>query len=168
MQVYNDPDQAPEKPPIFRKGFPNVVLFLAGAIIVVSLIQFNVPLRTQDWMFSIAAIAGGPSFENVVRPWGDFAPYVLHVFLHGGAFHLMLNMAMLDDFCRPAFSLQTLQMSFISVTSIQLYFAPVQRQLFAAQMRFIAFGSLEEVIFLFSVFDTVLNAENLTQYANAK
>ena len=95
MQVYNDPDQPAEKPPIFRKGFPTVILVLASAIIVVSLIQFNVPLRTQDWMFSIAAIAGGPSFENVVRPWGDFAPYVLHVFLHGGAFHLMLNMAML-------------------------------------------------------------------------
>ena len=46
-------------------------------------------------MFSVAAIAGGPSFENVYRPWGDFAPYVLHTFLHGGSFHLMLNMAML-------------------------------------------------------------------------
>lgn len=95
MHVYNDPEHAPEKPPIFRKGFPSVILFLAGAIIAVSLVQFNVPLRTQDWMFSIAAIAGGPSFENVVRPWGDFAPYMLHIFLHGGAFHLMLNMAML-------------------------------------------------------------------------
>ena len=95
MQVYNDPGHAPEKPPIFRKGFPTVILLLTGAIVAVSLIQFNVPLRTQDWMFSIAAIAGGPSFDNVVRPWGDFAPYVLHVFLHGGAFHLMLNMAML-------------------------------------------------------------------------
>ena len=95
MQVYNDPDHAPEKPPIFRKGFPTVILFLAGAIIAVSLVQFNVPLRTQDWMFSIAAIAGGPSFENVVRPWGAFAPYILHIFLHAGAFHLMLNMAML-------------------------------------------------------------------------
>ena len=95
MQVYNDPADGPERPPIFRKGFPRVILLLAGAIIAVSLIQFNVAIDTQDWMYSVAAIAGGPSFENVYRPWGDFAPYVLHTFLHGGSFHLMLNMAML-------------------------------------------------------------------------
>lgn len=95
MQVYNDPRQVPEKPPIFRKGFPTVILLLTGAIVAVSLIQFNVSLRTQDWMFSVAAIAGGPAFENVSRPWSDFSPYVLHVFLHGGSFHLTLNMAML-------------------------------------------------------------------------
>ena len=95
MQVYNDQTDLPEKPPIFRKGFPTVILLLAGAIVAVSLIQFNVSRATEDWMFSVAAIAGGPSFENVYRPWGDFAPYVLHTFLHGGSFHLMLNMAML-------------------------------------------------------------------------
>jgi membrane associated rhomboid family serine protease len=95
MQVYDDQTDLPEKPPIFRKGFPTVILLLTGAIVAVSLIQFNVSRATEDWMFSVAAIAGGPSFENVYRPWGDFAPYVLHTFLHGGSFHLMLNMAML-------------------------------------------------------------------------
>ncbi|MHA7899710.1 MAG: rhomboid family intramembrane serine protease [Henriciella sp.] len=95
MQVYNEPGQAPEKPPIFRKGFPTVILLLAGAIIAVSLIQFNVSPRLQEWMLSVAAIAGGPRFEGVIRPWGDFAPFVLHTFLHGGSFHLLLNMAML-------------------------------------------------------------------------
>lgn len=95
MQVYNDPDDRPDPPPIFRKGFPSVILFLGGAIIAVSLIQFNVSEQLVDWMFSVAAIAGGPSFQGVYRPWGDFAPYVLHTFLHGGAFHLMMNMAML-------------------------------------------------------------------------
>ena len=95
MQVYNDPTDLPEKPPIFRKGFPTVILILTGAIVAVSLIQFNVSRELEDWMFSVAAIAGGPSFENVFRPWGDFAPYVLHTFLHGGSFHLLLNMAML-------------------------------------------------------------------------
>lgn len=95
MQVYNDPNDAPEKPPIFRKGFPFVILLLTGAIVAVSLVQFNAPRATEDWMYSVAAIAGGPSFENLVRPWGDFAPFVLHTFLHGGSFHLMLNMAML-------------------------------------------------------------------------
>ncbi|MEO0608703.1 MAG: rhomboid family intramembrane serine protease, partial [Pseudomonadota bacterium] len=42
-----------------------------------------------------AAVAGGPSFDGLVRPWGALAPYALHTFLHGGAFHLMMNMAML-------------------------------------------------------------------------
>jgi membrane associated rhomboid family serine protease len=95
MHVYNEPTDLPEKPPIFRKGFPTVVLVLTGAIVAVSLVQFNASREFEDWMFSVAAIAGGPSFENVYRPWGDFAPYVLHTFLHGGSFHLMLNMAML-------------------------------------------------------------------------
>ena len=95
MQVYNEPTDLPEKPPIFRKGFPTVILVLTGAIVAVSLVQFNASREFEDWMFSVAAIAGGPSFENVYRPWGDFAPYVLHTFLHGGSFHLMLNMAML-------------------------------------------------------------------------
>lgn len=95
MQVYSDPNQAPERPPIFRKGFPAVILLLTGAITAVSLIQFNVSDQFEDWMFSVAAIAGGPAFEGVSRPWGTFAPYVLHTFLHGGSFHLMMNMAML-------------------------------------------------------------------------
>ena len=95
MQVYQDPEHGPKNPPIFRRGFPTVILLLAGAIIAVSLIQFNAPPLVQDWMFSVAAVAGGPGFENVYRPWGDYAPYVLHTFLHGGSFHLILNMAML-------------------------------------------------------------------------
>lgn len=95
MQVYNDPGDRPEKPPVFRKGFTTVILGLAGAIVAVTLIQFNAPRGVQDWMFAVGAVAGGPSFENVYRPWGDFAPYALHTFLHGGMFHLMMNMAML-------------------------------------------------------------------------
>ena len=95
MQVYTDPDQGPQRPPIFRKGFPTVILALTGAIVAVTLVQFNVSRQMQDWMFAVGAVAGGPGFENVYRPWGDFAPYVLHTFLHGSSFHLMMNMAML-------------------------------------------------------------------------
>ena len=95
MQIYSDKDQMPERPPIFRKGFPTVILVLTGAIVIVTLVQFNVSEPIQDWMFAVGAVAGGPGFENVYRPWGDFAPYVLHTFLHGGSFHLMMNMAML-------------------------------------------------------------------------
>ena len=95
MQVYNDPSDLPEKPPIFRKGVPSIILFLAGAIVAVTLVQFNVSDRMQDWMFSVGAVAGGPGFENVYRPWGAWPPYALHTFLHGGSFHLIMNMAML-------------------------------------------------------------------------
>lgn len=95
MQVYNDPGALPEKPPIFRKGFPVVILVLTGAIVAATLIQFNASLPVQAWMFNTAALAGGPGFEGTPRPWGSFAPYILHVFLHGGGFHLMMNMAML-------------------------------------------------------------------------
>ena len=95
MQVYSDPEQRPERPPIFRQGFPVVILWLTLLIVAVTLVQFNVSDRMQDWMFSVGAVAGGPGFENVDRPWGAFAPYVLHTFLHGGSFHLMMNMAML-------------------------------------------------------------------------
>ena len=95
MQVYNHPDQRPEKPPIFRKGFPTVILWLAGAIIAVTLVQFNVSQQMQSWMLATGAIVGGPTYTGLARPWGDFAPYVLHTFLHGGSFHLVMNMAML-------------------------------------------------------------------------
>ncbi len=95
MRVYTDPNQMPERPPIFREGFPTVILALTGAIVAVSLVQFNVSDQLEDWMFSVAAIAGGPAFDGIARPWGAFAPYVLHTFLHGGSFHLMMNMAML-------------------------------------------------------------------------
>lgn len=95
MQVYSDPEHGPQRPPIFRQGFPVVILALTGAIVAVTLVQFNSPDRVRDWMFAVGALAGGPGFENVYRPWGGFAPYVLHTFLHGGSFHLMMNMAML-------------------------------------------------------------------------
>ncbi|MEM7460859.1 MAG: rhomboid family intramembrane serine protease [Pseudomonadota bacterium] len=95
MQVYNDPNAAPEKPPIFRKGFPTIIVILTAAIVAVTLVQFNASPNLENWMLSTAAVAGGPSFENLYRPWGEFAPYVLHTFLHGGSFHLMMNMAML-------------------------------------------------------------------------
>lgn len=95
MQVSSDPSHRPQRPPVFRQGFPIVILALTGAIVAVTLIQLNASDRLQDWMFAVGAVAGGPGFENVYRPWGELAPYILHTFLHGGSFHLMMNMAML-------------------------------------------------------------------------
>jgi hypothetical protein len=77
-------------------------------------------------------------------------------------------MAILSGLFLTSSSLQILQTSLISVTLIQFYCAPGQHQLFATQMGFIGFGTLEKVIFLFSPLDAVLNTENLAQYANAK
>ena len=34
MQVYHDPDDKPEKPPIFRKGFPTIILILTLMFVV--------------------------------------------------------------------------------------------------------------------------------------
>lgn len=95
MQVYTDPDQTPEKPPIFKKGFPVVILMLVSAIVAVTMVQFSASRQVQDWMLAAGAIAGGPGADTLARPLGDFAPYLLHTFLHGGAFHLVMNMAML-------------------------------------------------------------------------
>ena len=95
MQVYSDKQPLPERPPIFRRGFPTVILALTAAIIAVTLVQFNVSDRLEQWMLATGAVVGGPSFASLVRPWGDLAPLGLHVFLHGSSFHLMMNMAML-------------------------------------------------------------------------
>jgi hypothetical protein len=54
------------------------------------------------------------------------------------------------------------------VSLIQLYFALVQRDFFAAQMVFIGFGALEKIIFLFSALDAAFYGKNLAQYANAQ
>ncbi len=92
MQIM-DPDPAP-RVPIF-KNMPILVLVLAGAIIVATLVQFFGGTANENSMFASAAIIGGPEFSDLARPLGDIAPLFLHVFLHGDMFHLAMNMAML-------------------------------------------------------------------------
>ncbi|MEM0985583.1 MAG: rhomboid family intramembrane serine protease [Pseudomonadota bacterium] len=77
---------------------PLVILVLTAAISLVSLVQFLVPPGVEDQMFAVGAVAGGPGFQGVYRPWGDLAPYLLHVFLHGGMIHLAMNVAALLSF----------------------------------------------------------------------
>lgn len=92
--------------PLFNR-LPAVVVFLTGLIVAASTVQllseqgvfFN--RWVAAWMFDAGAIAGGPEFANAYRPLGEFAPLVLHVFLHGGIFHLAMNMMALIAFGPP-------------------------------------------------------------------
>ncbi|WP_084398104.1 rhomboid family intramembrane serine protease [Henriciella aquimarina] len=105
---YNPPPEQFERvrEPVFNR-FPAVVLFLSAVIIGASLIQFMAQSnliftpRLADWMFSVGALAGGPEYANVYRPWGDWPSLVLHVLLHGGIFHLAMNMTAMIAFGPP-------------------------------------------------------------------
>lgn len=94
-----DPSRSgtPPRQPLFN-NLPVVVLALGAAIVCVTLAQFAAPPRREDWMFAVGALAGGPGYDNVYRPWGPLAPLVLHVFLHGGWLHLGMNMAAMASF----------------------------------------------------------------------
>lgn len=98
MQVYNDPGATPEKPPIFRKGYPTVVLALTGLIVAVSLIQFNAPIQLYQWIMASSVLVVPASEFGFVQPFGPYAPYLLHTLVHGNLFHLVMNMAALISF----------------------------------------------------------------------
>ncbi|MEM9571463.1 MAG: rhomboid family intramembrane serine protease [Pseudomonadota bacterium] len=98
MQVYNDPGAAPEKPPIFRKGYPTIVLALTGLIVAVSLIQFNAPVRLYQWIMASSMLVITPGDIGFSQPFGPYAPYILHTLVHGNLFHLVMNMAALIAF----------------------------------------------------------------------
>lgn len=86
--------------PLFNR-FPAVVLILTAVIVGTSLIQFAVGPRLENWMFEAGALVMGPEFANVPRPFGELAPLVLHVLLHGGIFHLAMNMTAMVAFGPP-------------------------------------------------------------------
>ncbi|WP_084420058.1 rhomboid family intramembrane serine protease [Henriciella litoralis] len=86
---------------------PLIVILLTVAIVAASTVQLMsensilFPRSISEWMFEAGAIAGGPDFQGVYRPLGWFAPLVLHVFLHGGIFHLAMNMTAMVAFGPP-------------------------------------------------------------------
>ncbi len=90
------PNNRPRIP--FYRAYPPVLLALSAAIIAVSVLQFLVSPAVENQMYAGAALIGGPGFELVERPLGPFAPYLLHVFLHGGMLHLGMNMWALFSF----------------------------------------------------------------------
>jgi len=61
-------------------------------IIAVSVVQFLVPPEVEDDMVWAGAVLGGQEYSGAEQPFGAFAPLVLHTFLHGGVFHLGVNM----------------------------------------------------------------------------
>jgi len=78
--------------PVFRRGYPSIILILSAAIILVSLYQFNAPPQMEDWLLRAGALISGPAFEGIERPFGNYVPFFAHIFLHGGGLHLGLNM----------------------------------------------------------------------------
>ena len=101
-RVYRyDPSQdLRPREPIFNR-FPAVVLILTAAIIGTSVIQFMADPYLENWMFEVAAILTGPEFAGYPRPVGALPSYVLHVLLHGGVFHLAMNMTAMIAFGPP-------------------------------------------------------------------
>lgn len=93
-------DMRPPREPVFNR-FPLVVLVLTAAIIGTSAIQFMASDYLENWMFEAGAILTGPEFEGYPRPFGPLPPYVLHVLLHGGVFHLAMNMTAMIAFGPP-------------------------------------------------------------------
>lgn len=86
--------------PLFNR-FPAIVLILTTVIVGTSLVQFAAGPRLENWMFQAGALLMGPEFAGIPRPLGAFAPMVLHVLLHGGIFHLAMNMTAMVAFGPP-------------------------------------------------------------------
>lgn len=84
--------------PFFAPGFPRSVARLSLAIVAVSLVQLLGPPRLTLWLMETGALISPGTFHGVDRPLGPYAPYVLHVFLHGGLFHLIMNMTAMIAF----------------------------------------------------------------------
>lgn len=101
-RVYRyDPSQdLRPREPVFNR-FPAVVLALTAVIIGTSAVQFMAGPYLENWMFQAGAILTGTEFADVPRPFGPLAPLVLHVLLHGGIFHLAMNMTAMIAFGPP-------------------------------------------------------------------
>jgi len=84
--------------PVFNNA-PAIVLWLGLAIAGVTALQLLGPPRLEDWLLRSGAIVTG--YEQPPRPLGGFAPYILHVFIHGGFLHLAMNLAALAAFGPP-------------------------------------------------------------------
>ena len=81
--------------------FPAVVLGLSALIMGVSTVQFMADDYLENWMFEVGAILTGPDFADYPRPYGSLPSLVLHVLLHGGLFHLGMNMTAMIAFGPP-------------------------------------------------------------------
>jgi membrane associated rhomboid family serine protease len=93
-----EPFRAPRREPFFG-DVPVVVPALAGLIFVSSALMLVAPAAISNWIFSTFAlwVGGDPPFP-IDQRLGPYAPYALHVLVHGGWAHLLLNLAGLAAF----------------------------------------------------------------------
>ena len=98
MLIQNDPpENAGSRAPFYHK-YPPVLLVLVGSIISVSLVQFLATPELEDGLLRAGALLDRGQYDHVQRPFGPYASYVLHTFLHGGVLHLGMNMWVLLSF----------------------------------------------------------------------
>ncbi len=80
--------------PIFN-AMPAGVLILASAMAGVAAITALVP-EAGRWIIASSLLLSGPAGMALpAQPLGHLAPLVLHVFIHFGLFHLVMNLAVL-------------------------------------------------------------------------
>ncbi len=96
---YTSSSDGLERPrePVFN-GFPAIVLILSAAIIGVSAIGFLAGDEVLNWLYYAFALIHDPQINYIGRPFGAIGPVFLHVFLHGGLFHLIMNMTVMVAF----------------------------------------------------------------------
>lgn len=86
--------------PVFN-AMPPAVLLLGGAILAIAALGYVSP-EIERWVFDAGVvIAAEPGTPLPPQPLGHLAPYLLHVFLHFGLLHLVMNMAVLVGAGRP-------------------------------------------------------------------
>ncbi len=80
--------------PVFN-NIPSSILLLAGAIVAVHAMgAVSGPIRF--WLeTAFVFVSTGAGIAPPEQPLGSTAPYLLHVFIHFGLFHLAMNVAIL-------------------------------------------------------------------------
>lgn len=85
----------------FFDDMPQVVLGLATAISLVSALALLGPPAIANLVLATCVVLLRWPAGEIEQPLGSYAPYVLHVFVHGGWLHLGLNIAGLAAFGAP-------------------------------------------------------------------
>jgi len=88
----------PQREPIFN-GLPAVVLALTVLILAVHLVSVFAGGMAHNFIYSLAALRTGALAEAApAAPLSGLPPYLLHVFVHFGWMHLVMNLGILLAF----------------------------------------------------------------------
>ncbi len=90
-------EQAGAREPFFG-DVPGVVVGLGAVITLSSALVIVGPTAVSNFIFATCVVLLGWPPGEIRQPLGPYAPYVLHVFVHGGWLHLALNLAGLAAF----------------------------------------------------------------------